>query len=128
MTRPHAPQSYTRSDSFRLALMVPQAEHVLDDGNHRSATTTSVPYQAALYSSWARNAPNAASETWRASARSWSIPATFRSSIVTEVYPRASCAVMPWSVLVRRCATRACITARRCAAFFRPAESLLVLE
>src|SRR5450631_1416791 len=35
---------------------------------------------------------------------------------------------MPWSRLVRRFATRAWITARRTAAFFRPPESVLVLE
>ena len=64
------PQSYTRSDSFRFALMVPQPEHVLDDGNQRCATTTCVPYQGALYSSWRRNYPNAASETRAASERS----------------------------------------------------------
>jgi hypothetical protein len=37
--------------------MVPQPEHVLDDGNHRPATTTCLPYQGALYSKLAAELP-----------------------------------------------------------------------
>jgi hypothetical protein len=35
---------------------VPQWEHSLEEGNHRSTTITSRPYQAALYSSMLRSA------------------------------------------------------------------------
>lgn len=46
--------------------MAPHCEHVLEEGNHRSITTSSRPYQSALYSSIVRRSRHAASEMARA--------------------------------------------------------------
>ncbi|OLT27244.1 hypothetical protein BJF79_01020 [Actinomadura sp. CNU-125] len=63
--------------------MVPHCEHVLLEGNHRSITTSSRPYQSALYSSIARNSRHAASEIARASEWFLTMLRTLRSSITT---------------------------------------------
>ncbi len=105
-TSPQSPHSKTRSPSARSAFTVPQPEQVFDDGNHRSATTSSVPYQAALYTSCRRSSPKAASEMWRASLRLASMPAAFRSSITTTAAPLASSLLMECSSALRTAATR----------------------
>jgi hypothetical protein len=48
MTSPQRWQQNTRSAKRSSWLTFPQREQVLVDGNHRSATTSSVPNQAAL--------------------------------------------------------------------------------
>ena len=53
---------HVRVFKLRLARTCPHAEHVLDDGYHRSITIRCRPYLAALYSSMARKAPRPQSE------------------------------------------------------------------
>ena len=57
MTSPHAGSRRPGRTSVRSALTSPQPEQVFEDGNQRSATTSSVPYQAALYVELAAELP-----------------------------------------------------------------------
>jgi hypothetical protein len=60
---------HARTFKPRLARTNPHAEHVLDDGYHRSITIRCRPYLAALYSSISRKVPHPQSAIARASLR-----------------------------------------------------------
>ena len=59
-----------------VAFTAPQAEHVVEEGYQRSATTTRPPAQVVLYSSCRRNSPMPTPAMWRARRRFFSMPAT----------------------------------------------------
>ena len=63
IVRPQLSQRYVRSDRGSLAFAPPHFEHVLLLRYQRSTTCSRAPVLAALYSSWRRNPPNAASLT-----------------------------------------------------------------
>jgi hypothetical protein len=68
----------------------PQTEHSLEEGNQRSTTITSRPYQLALYSSMLRNWLHAASPMARASRWFFSRFRTVRFSITIVWFSRTS--------------------------------------
>lgn len=79
-----------RTLSGLLSAKVPQVEHSLDEGNHRSTAITSRPYHWALYSSMEQNSLQLASEMARASFRFLTMLRTVRSSI-TSVWFSVRC-------------------------------------
>jgi hypothetical protein len=88
-----------------LVFTAPHPEHVLLDGNHRSAIISAPPFHAVLYVNWRRISPNEASATARANRWFVSIPATLRSSTTTVPYFRAMRVVILWIPSLRRSAT-----------------------
>lgn len=97
---------YVRIRKGSLAFTAPHAEHVLELGNHRPATSSRPPFQALLYFSWRRISPNPASATRRASLRFLIIPATLRSSTTTVPYWAARLVVSLCMASRRRFAVR----------------------
>ena len=78
---PHAGQDQCLTDSGSRSRRSPHAEQVLLLGYQRSATTTTPPRIAVLYSTCRRNSRKPASATARGRWRFASIPRTFRSSM-----------------------------------------------
>ena len=62
----HASHSNSLCDRASVVFTAPQQEHVLLEGNHRSATTTTEPRHLALYSSRRRNSNQPPSRMARA--------------------------------------------------------------
>src|SRR3979490_948631 len=67
MTKPQASQVKIRSARLSLGFTVPQPEHVLLEGNHRSATASCPLFHPVLSSSWRLISPKEASAMCRAS-------------------------------------------------------------
>ncbi len=124
------PQSHVHSRTFSgiLPCRVPQAEHSLDDGNHRSTTTRSRPYQSALYSSMDRSSVQLASEMARARVRFLSMFRTVRSSITIVWFSRTSRVVSLCRKSLRRSAIFAYTRPTLSRAFARFAPSPLALR
>lgn len=86
ITSPHSRHSKVRSLIVRSLRRVPQAEQVLDDGNHRSATRTWPPRQPCFYVICRASSPHAASEMARESLRLDRMPVMFRSSRTSRAW------------------------------------------
>ena len=71
---------HVRVVKLRSARRYPHAEHVLDDGYHRSTVITRRPYLAALYPVMTRKVPHPQSEIALASVRLRTMLFTARSS------------------------------------------------
>ncbi len=86
----HPSRFHSRTVNGSASASVPHSEYFLDEGNHRSITTSSRPYHLHLLSSMARSSYHAASEIARASVWLPNIPRPFRSSITTTRLSRTS--------------------------------------
>src|SRR6266550_6151975 len=81
---------------LRSARRCPHAEHVLDEGYHRSAVITCRPYLAALYSAMARKVPHPQSAIALASLRLRTMFFTARSSTAITSWPRTRPVLALW--------------------------------
>ena len=90
IARPQLSQRYVRSLRESLAFTLPQPEHVLLLRYQRSTTCSRAPVRTVLHSSWRRNSPKAASLTDLARWWFFTMPATFKSSMLMSEYLRDS--------------------------------------
>src|SRR6266567_2404549 len=89
-----------RSERSISSLTLPHLEHILVEGNQRSARSNVSPCQTVLYPICRRNSPNPTSLIESASLRLRFMPATLRSSSTTMAGRRGASAT--WASLSRR--------------------------
>src|SRR5690606_1041237 len=125
-----APQAHCQVRTFSgiFSCRVPHAEHSLEEGNQRSTTSSSRPYQAHLYSSIERNPRQDASEMARASRPFLTMLRTVRSSITTVWFSRTSRVVILCRKSRRRSVIRAWMRATLRRAFCRFADPLALRD
>lgn len=90
IVRPQLSHVYVRSARESLAFTLPHFEHVLLLRYQRSTTCSRAPVLAVLYSNCRRNSPKAASLTDLARWWFFTMPATFKSSMLMSEYLRDS--------------------------------------
>ena len=113
---------HTRIFKLSSARTCPHAEHIFDDGYHRSITITRRPALAALYSSISRKVPHPQSEIAFATLRLRTMFLTARSSRQIRSWSRTRRVEVLWRKSARAARTLRCARAAFALALPRFAE------